>query len=94
MQSDASLELTLPVYAAAEQTLVKKEELKQAIKKDAARAEQEVGVAYVAALRKKLLNAAIERIEAERKGAAIAEDECAICVVRSPPATVRPARPG
>ncbi|GAA6022649.1 hypothetical protein JCM8202_005034 [Rhodotorula sphaerocarpa] len=64
----------------AEQTLVKKEELKQAIKKDAARAEQEVGVAFVAALRKKLLNAAIERIEAERKGAAIAEDECAICV--------------
>ncbi|GAA5965007.1 hypothetical protein JCM8115_005679 [Rhodotorula mucilaginosa] len=64
----------------AEQTIAKKEEIKQAIKEDAKRARTEVGPAFVELIKKKLLEAAVERIEAEHRGTEVAEDECAICV--------------
>lgn len=67
----------------AEQTIAKKEEIKQAIKEDAKRARTEVGPGFVELVKKKLLEAAVERIEAEHRGTEVAEDECAICVVRS-----------
>lgn len=57
--------------------------MKQAIKEDAKRARTEVGPGFVELIKKKLLEAAVERIEAEHRGSEVAEDECAICVVRS-----------
>ncbi|GAA5866871.1 hypothetical protein JCM3774_004583 [Rhodotorula dairenensis] len=64
----------------AEQTLAKKEEMKQASKEDAKRAKTEVGADFVQSVKKKLLEAAVDRIEAEHRGGEVAEDECAICV--------------
>ena len=71
------------VLSLAEQTIAKKEEIKQAIKEDAKRARTEVGPGFVELVKKKLLEAAVERIEAEHRGTEAAEDECAICMVRS-----------
>lgn len=61
--------------------MAKKEEMKQQIKEDATRARREVGADFVALLRKKRLEVAVERVRAEQNGTEIAEDECAICVV-------------
>ncbi|GAA5992067.1 hypothetical protein JCM10908_000725 [Rhodotorula pacifica] len=64
----------------AEETLAKKEEMKEAIKQDAKRAKMELGPEFVQLIKKRLLDAAVERIEAEHRGTEVAEDECAICV--------------